>query len=256
MAALFAEDGDWRDLLCFTWNIATLEGRPAIERMLAATLSAAGPCRVAFASAAPAGDGEAEVWFDLETGAARADGVARIADGRCITLLTAMKELKGHEEPAGRARPLGVAHGADRRRETWLERRRREAEELGRERQPYCVVIGGGQGGIMLGARLEQLGVPTVILEKNPRAGDSWRNRYRSLVLHDPVWYDHLPYTSHSRRPGRCSAQGQDGRLARGLCADLRARCLDLDHLRGGAVGSRGRAVACRAARARRRRRA
>ena len=29
---------------------------------------------------------------------------------------------------------------------------------------------------------------------KRTRAGDSWRNRYRSLVLHDPVWYDHLPY--------------------------------------------------------------
>ena len=54
-------------------------------------------------------------------------------------------------------------------------------------------IIGGGQGGIALGARLRQLGVPAVIIEKNPRAGDSWRNRYRSLVLHDPVWYDHLP---------------------------------------------------------------
>ena len=46
----------------------------------------------------------------------------------------------------------------------------------------------------MLGARLKQLGVPTVIVERNLRPGDSWRNRYRSLVLHDPVWYDHLPY--------------------------------------------------------------
>src|SRR5690606_22583010 len=60
--------------------------------------------------------------------------------------------------------------------------------------EPYCLIIGGGQGGIMLGARLKQLGVPTIIVEKNGRAGDSWRNRYRSLVLHDPVWYDHLPY--------------------------------------------------------------
>ncbi len=31
-------------------------------------------------------------------------------------------------------------------------------------------------------------------LEKNPRPGDSWRNRYKSLCLHDPVWYDHMPY--------------------------------------------------------------
>ena len=46
----------------------------------------------------------------------------------------------------------------------------------------------------MLGARLKQLGVPTIVVEKNARPGDSWRNRYRTLVLHDPVWYDHLPY--------------------------------------------------------------
>ncbi|MEM6987361.1 MAG: NAD(P)/FAD-dependent oxidoreductase, partial [Pseudomonadota bacterium] len=33
-----------------------------------------------------------------------------------------------------------------------------------------------------------------VVIEKNARAGDSWRKRYKSLCLHDPVWYDHLPY--------------------------------------------------------------
>ena len=36
--------------------------------------------------------------------------------------------------------------------------------------------------------------VPTIIIEKNDRPGDSWRKRYKSLCLHDPVWYDHLPY--------------------------------------------------------------
>ena len=41
---------------------------------------------------------------------------------------------------------------------------------------------------------MRQLGVPTIIVEKNERAGNSWRNRYKSLCLHDPVWYDHLPY--------------------------------------------------------------
>ncbi|MGO1888367.1 MAG: flavin-containing monooxygenase, partial [Halomonas sp.] len=34
----------------------------------------------------------------------------------------------------------------------------------------------------------------TIIIERNERAGDSWRKRYKSLCLHDPVWYDHLPY--------------------------------------------------------------
>jgi putative flavoprotein involved in K+ transport len=34
-------------------------------------------------------------------------------------------------------------------------------------------------------------GVPTIIAEKNDRPGDS---RRKSLCLHDPVWYDHLPH--------------------------------------------------------------
>ena len=46
----------------------------------------------------------------------------------------------------------------------------------------------------VLAEGLRQLGVPTIIVEKNARAGDSWRKRYKSLCLHDPVWYDHLPY--------------------------------------------------------------
>jgi len=36
--------------------------------------------------------------------------------------------------------------------------------------------------------------VPTIIVDRNPRPGDAWRKRYKSLTLHDPVWYDHLPY--------------------------------------------------------------
>ena len=105
-----------------------------------------------------------------------------------------MTELIGHEEQTGPTREKGITHGAFKNRDTWLERKAQEEAALGSTKQPYCVIIGGGQGGIALGARLKRLGVPTIILEKNKRAGDSWRNRYRTLVLHDPVWYDHLPY--------------------------------------------------------------
>jgi putative flavoprotein involved in K+ transport len=105
-----------------------------------------------------------------------------------------MTELKGFEEKRGVSRPEGVQHGAFPNRQTWLERKSQENAELGVTKQPYCLIIGGGQGGIVLGARLKQLDVPTIIIERNKRPGDSWRNRYKSLCLHDPVWYDHLPY--------------------------------------------------------------
>ena len=89
---------------------------------------------------------------------------------------------------------MGAEHGANPDRETWLEQREREARELGYETQPEVVIVGGGQGGIALAARLRQLRVPTIVVERNERPGDSWRKRYKSLCLHDPVWYDHLPY--------------------------------------------------------------
>lgn len=38
------------------------------------------------------------------------------------------------------------------------------------------------------------LGVNTLLIDQNERVGDNWRKRYHQLVLHDPVWYDHLPY--------------------------------------------------------------
>jgi len=199
VGALFHDESYWRDLVAFTWNIKTAEGRAAVEAMAVATgpAAAAGEFQIDNdTGGASDNDGVIEAWFTFTTGVGRGRGLLRLRAGKCWTLLTTLAELKGFEEKDGRhgTRERGVAHGAHRERQTWLERRRREAEELGITRQPYCVIIGGGQGGIGLAARLRRLGVPTIIIEKNPRAGDSWRNRYRSLCLHDPVWYDHMPY--------------------------------------------------------------
>ena len=56
------------------------------------------------------------------------------------------------------------------------------------------LIVGGGQAGIGLAARLRQLNVPAIVIDKRGRPGDQWRSRYKSLCLHDPVWYDHMPY--------------------------------------------------------------
>jgi hypothetical protein len=46
--------------------------------------------------------------------------------------------------------------------------------------------VGAGQTGLMVAARLQQLGLPTLVIEKNTRVGDNWRERYRNLALHTP----------------------------------------------------------------------
>jgi putative flavoprotein involved in K+ transport len=192
--SLFGSECYWRDLVAFTWNIATLEGRDGIAAMLEANLSDVRPGPWTIDGEATEADGVVQGWFTFETAAARGRGHIRLKDGACWTLLTAMTELKGHEEKRGHTREKGVQHGAFKGRDTWLERRDREAAELGISRQPYCLVIGGGQGGIGLGARLRRLDVPTLVIDRNARPGDAWRQRYKSLCLHDAVWYDHMPY--------------------------------------------------------------
>ncbi|ESW98948.1 FAD-dependent oxidoreductase [Mesorhizobium sp. LSJC265A00] len=199
--ACFQEDCFWRDLVSFTWNIKTMEGRDQVRDMLVSQLAKTNPSNWAIAKGEDAteNDGMLDGWISFETSVARGFGHIRLKDGKIWTLLTTMVELKGHEEPAGFDRPLGAKHGHGKNRPTWKEEREKEAAELGFKTQSYTLIIGGGQGGIALGARLRQLGVPTIIVEKNERAGDSWRKRYKSLCLHDPVWYDHLPYIDFPR---------------------------------------------------------
>jgi putative flavoprotein involved in K+ transport len=192
--ALFGADGHWRDLVAFTWNISTQEGPAAIREMLQARLADVQPSGFAVEGEATEAGGVIDAWFTFETAVARGRGHLRLKDGKAWTLLTTMTELKGFEERKGERRIKGAEHGVHPGRKTWLEQRQDEAARLGREDQPHVLIVGGGQGGIALGARLRRLGVPTLIVEKNARPGDSWRKRYKSLCLHDPVWYDHLPY--------------------------------------------------------------
>ena len=191
---LFQDDCYWRDLIAFTWNIKTMEGKDAIAAMAGAVLDDIKPTGMVIDGDANEADGVTDAWFTFQTATAHGRGHVRLIDGKCWTLLTTAQGLIGHEEKTGRNRVPGVVHGADKNRETYAEARAREAADLGYKEQPYVVIIGGGQGGIALGARLRRLDVPTIIIEKNDRPGDSWRKRYKSLCLHDPVWYDHLPY--------------------------------------------------------------
>jgi putative flavoprotein involved in K+ transport len=195
-ASCFADDGYWRDLLAFTWNIKTMQGHDEIVDMLQSQLAITKVS--AFEIDAEEGlsddDGTISAWIKFETSLANGYGHIRVRDGKIWTFLTSIAEIKGHPESIGDARPFGVKHGAQKERTSWLEDREAELAKVGVDEQPYVLIIGGGQGGIAVGARLRALGVPCVIVERNDRAGDSWRNRYKTLCLHDPVWYDHLPY--------------------------------------------------------------
>lgn len=197
-SSMFATTSFWRDLIAFTWNLKTVEGPAGVADLLEHNLGRVAPTGLELTEPADEADGVITGWFGFATSVGRGTGLVRLIeeDGelKAFTFLTTLHELTGHEEPRGSRRPRGAEHGATPDRQSWSERRQAEAESLGSTDQPYVLVIGGGQGGIALGARLRQLGVPALVIDKHPRPGDQWRNRYKSLCLHDPVWYDHLPY--------------------------------------------------------------
>lgn len=54
------------------------------------------------------------------------------------------------------------------------------------------VIIGGSQAGLVMGYHLQQAGERFVILDAQPRIGDTWRNRWDSLRLFTPPKYSSL----------------------------------------------------------------
>ena len=192
-AALFCDDCYWRDFIAFTWNIITIERRAGVAAMLSERLSEVAPTRFALDGEVKSTLTDHEFWFSFETSVGCGKGHARLRNGICRTFFTTLRELKGFEEKCGPTRELGTQHGAVKNRTTWADARAGD-RQIGITQQPYCLIVGGGQGGLGLAARLKRIGVPALIVDRYPRPGDAWRSRYRSLCLHDPVWYDHMPY--------------------------------------------------------------
>lgn len=61
-------------------------------------------------------------------------------------------------------------------------------------RAPWpVVVIGAGQAGLSTGYFLQEYGLDFTILADDERVGDSWRNRWDSLRLFTPAFYNGLP---------------------------------------------------------------
>jgi putative flavoprotein involved in K+ transport len=86
----------------------------------------------------------------------------------------------------------GDCHWRDVLALTWTIQRKASGEYA--DRDPAVLVVGGGQAGLSIAARLTQLQVDTLIVDRWPRIGDNWRQRYHALVLHNQTHVNHLPY--------------------------------------------------------------
>jgi len=206
LEALFRPDAHWRDLLAFTWQVKTVSGARKILDAL--KLHGAGAGATGFAidrqrtpprRVTRAGTNAIEAIFRFETAGVRAHGLLRLIPEstspeayKAWTLLTAVDEIKGFEESVGSRRPQGESYSRDFHGPNWLDRRKAAAAY--EDREPAVLVVGGGHAGLSIAARLKQLGVDALIVDRESRIGDNWRNRYHALTLHNQVQVNHLPY--------------------------------------------------------------
>ncbi|MEX2617220.1 MAG: NAD(P)/FAD-dependent oxidoreductase [Alphaproteobacteria bacterium] len=204
VSALFEADSHWRDLLAFTWDITPAIGVDRIASGLLAAQPAVkargfavDPNRTAPRRVRRLGVNALEAMFVFETEVGRGNGVVRLVPGdagkmRAWVLLTTLEELKGHEEHVGKRRPTGDAYSRNFGGENWLDQRIRSRAYA--DRDPAVLVVGGGQAGLAIAARLNQMDVDTLVVDKFERIGDNWRKRYHSLALHNQIIANHLPY--------------------------------------------------------------
>ena len=202
LQSLFHADSHWRDVLALTWHIRTVSGSAAVVADLlriepVASGFGVDPDRTPPRHVTRAGTKCIEALFRFETAQGQGSGVVRLlaeegTEPTAWTLLTALEEIKGHEEHTGRLRPTGQAYSRDFSGPNWLDLRKAAAAYA--DRDPAVLVVGGGQAGLSIGARLTQRGVDTLIVDRWPRIGDNWRQRYHSLALHNQIHVNDLPY--------------------------------------------------------------
>lgn len=187
---LFLPDFFWRDILALTWDFRIFRGSTKIRQFLRdrlpITKSREFKLKDEFISLQrPYPDlAWVNAMFDFETEVGVCSGVVRLlptqsGEWKAHVVFTNLEELHGYPEKRGSLRNPLPNHGL------WGLQRQKEVEFEGTN--PTVLIIGAGQSGLIVAARLKVLDVSVLVVEKNPRIGDNWRNRYEALCLHDPV---------------------------------------------------------------------
>ncbi|TWH25024.1 flavin-containing monooxygenase [Rhodococcus rhodochrous] len=238
---VFVPDAWWRDLLAFSGDLRSLHTADAIGRMIA-TAGTLGVSDLELDPRVPPalspGDTTPpvlQILFGLTTRVGRVRAVARLTPGdddiwRATALLTELDTLHGHEPATGRRRPHGTPESGGRTDDRHAGTAHETSATVD---EPEVVVIGAGHSGLGLAAHLKTLGVRALVVDRNARIGDNWRSRYDSLVLHDPVWANHLPFLPF---PPTWPVFTPKGRMGDWL--ELYARALELNVRTGTTVTS------------------
>ena len=199
LSALVLDEVTWRDFMAFPWDFHhTVDREQTVARFLelAKAWDAAG-FTVSQEQAPFVFGGRIAAFFDFTT-KDRVDrgyvSLVKDPEGRyaALTLQTQVMGLREFPERTRHNRKEGKVYGVVPERTRWSTDRRQEAAFENSD--PAVLILGAGHNGLAIAARLGALDVPTLVIDKEPRVGDTWRKRYASLALHSTVFGDHLPY--------------------------------------------------------------
>ena len=89
---MFEDDCYWRDLVSFTWNLKTVEGKDQVADMLSHQLASTKPrnWKIAEGEIPVEDGGVTTAWITFETDVARGYGLLRLKGDKIWTLLTSM----------------------------------------------------------------------------------------------------------------------------------------------------------------------
>ncbi|CEO58975.1 hypothetical protein PMG11_03667 [Penicillium brasilianum] len=208
IGSLFHEESWWRDMLALDWDMRTLHRAAEISEFIGAHQSKArlssfrlqeqGNFQPHWEQAVEGLSWVSSMFF-FKTAFGSGTGMVRLTQGddgcwKAYAMYTSLQELNGSEESLGKKRPQGTTESmpGGLAGGTWIERRERQKEFL--DAEPMVLVVGAGQAGLNMGARLQNLGLSCLLVDKHERIGDNWRKRYRTLVTHDPVEFTHMAY--------------------------------------------------------------
>ena len=200
LSNLFFEDSHWRDILALTWKIQTVSGKSnVIENLLNKIMDVSAKNfqidqrRTPPREVIRAGENVIEVILRFKTKFGNCESVVRLCEDqerkgnfKAWSILTALSDLNSSNKK-NLEQYQNILEGPN-----WLDKR--NEDRLYKNREPEVIVIGSGQAGLSIAARLKQQNIDTLIVDKNERVGDNWRNRYHSLKLHNQTHVNHLPY--------------------------------------------------------------
>lgn len=209
---LFTPDAYWRDLLSFSGAFRTWRGDQLSDALAAAQRYKPSNVRCAGDRTPPtarrrSGQSVIEGFFNFSTAVGEGTAYVRLLDAqnggdtngrdpaspyRASLLLTTLQVFHGFPERVGALRPSGREYALTGAGITWADFR--ASRRSFKDRDPEVLIVGAGQAGLSLAARLDQFQADVLLVEKNSRVGNNWRRRYRSLTLHNEISANHLPY--------------------------------------------------------------